>query len=405
MMLHRMTFLIVLVAFLATPAQATQDWIRVDSTLWVPIPASGPSISVKLVEDTGEFVRGTWRMIAPGDTLHFAVRGTGMLRLETRAVLGPGDASAEFRMGVRTAPSTVRALVRRSDGVQDLVAVSEATADVAMRTATVDRWETELVAGSEGIDVFLRENRAHPVLARVLARGELERPAPEPSRRSRVTWDLQAGVLGAGFDTNAYLAPSDSNSAETKLFWPAEFFVGTRIDAARNFDLRFDYSFNGLFYGDTILNEYRHRLGARQSWSRVSFGLLGEAVIELEQRIRTKNRTYFGRGYNEEIETAAGSPPAQDGFLADRYDWREGWVGADVMVGGRNGIGYGATVGYVRRNYVEDYENDPDTYSLDQGGVAGALRVEWRNEADAWARFTAGVRDRRYDEKFARDVN
>ena len=405
MTLHRMTVLIVLVAALAMPAQATQDWARVESTLWVPIPASGPGVTVKLVEDTGEFVRGTWRMIAPGDTLHFAVRGTGMLRLETRAVLGADESSSEFRIGVRTAPSTVRALLRRSDGAQDLVAVRESTGEVAIRAATLDRWETELVAGSQGIDVFLRENREHPVLARVLARGELERPAPAPSRKSRVRWDFQAGLLGAGFDSNAYLAPSDSNSAETALFWPAEFFAGTRIGAARNLELRFDYSFDGLFYGDTILNEYRHRVEARQSWSRVSFGPLGEAVIEFEQRLRTKNRTYFGRGYNEEIETAAGNPPAEDGFLADRYDWREGWVGVDVMVGDREGIGYGATVGFVRRDYVEDYESDPDTYSLDQGGVAGALRVEWRNEANTWARFSAGVRDRRYDEKFARDIN
>ena len=144
-------------------------------------PESKPDNELSLAEKDKKLDESSVPEMDADDT-----SATGMLRLETRAVLGADESSSEFRIGVRTAPSTVRALLRRSDGAQDLVAVRETTGEVAIRAATLDRWETELVAGSQGIDVFLRENREHPVLARVLARGELERPAPAPSiRRGR----------------------------------------------------------------------------------------------------------------------------------------------------------------------------------------------------------------------------
>jgi hypothetical protein len=218
-------------------------------------------------------------------------------------------------------------------------------------------------------------------------------------------WDLETGFVGAGVNTNAYLAPSDSNSAEAALFWPAAVDAGIRFDPQGRLDLGFDYSFDGTFHRDEILNVYRHRLEAWQRWRRLSLGALHDLDLQLEQTFRTKNRTYFGRGYSEEIETASGNPPAQESPLADRFDWREGSLVADLDFGPYTGLSSDLRAGFVRRDYVDDYEQDPNTYSLDQNRWVGRWRVRWRSENDFWVRLALGLEDRRYDEKYAREAD
>lgn len=390
---------------LSAAAVGATDFEAVDSDLWVPLSDLGDAATVELTTPDGEPVHGTWRALGPSDTLRYAIRGDGTLRVETRALVGGGSGEVEVRLGVRTAPGTVRALLRRSSGAQRLQLDDGSGEVVTVLVADVDRWETPLVAGSERVDVFLREERSQPVLVRVLARGSLERPAYSASGPTEVDWEVEAGVLGAGLDTNAYLAPSDSNSAETAFFWPALIDAGVRIDPAGRLDLGFDYSFDGTFHSDTILNEYRHRAEAWQRWRHLSVGAARDFELQLQQVFRTKNRTYFGRGYSEEIETAAGNPPAHDSPLADRFDWREGQLVAAVEFGPRTGWSSDVEAGYVRRDYVEDYENDPTTYSLDQDRWVGRWRVRWRNEEDLWVRVGLAVEDRFYDEKFAREAD
>ena len=387
---------------LIAPTATADNWEPVDSELWVPLPDTGQSPTLQLATPEGRPVRGTWRALGSGDTLRFAIRGTGTLRVETRALLQRSPSEVEYRIGVRTAPDSVRLLLRRSSDPQSLRLVDPDGAERPVRAAETDRWETPLVGGSERVEVFLREARDEPVLVRVLVEGELERPSTRRARSTEVEWALEAGVLGAGIDTNAYLAPSDSAAAETAFFWPAVIDAGLRIDPGGRFDLGFDYAFDGTFHRDSILDTYRHQADAWQRWRHLSLGGAGDFELQLEQVFRTRNRTYFGRGYNEELETASGTPPIENDPLADRFDWREGQLLAGIEFGPRTGWSADVEAGYVRRNYVEDYEDDPATYSLDQDRWVGRWRVQWRNETDLWVRAGVAVEDRFYDEKFAR---
>jgi len=394
------SIILAIALFASVTAHADDEWRPVQGTKWTPIPPSGGGAACTLTAPDGVALQGNWRSLVYGDTLRFDLRGSGSLRVETRAVVDDGTAEASYRMGVRTSPSVVRKLSRNSGGA---IAVQTDCGPSLITVLDADRWETEIVAGSERVDVFLREDRGQPVMVRLLARGEIERPGlaggPPPE------WNLEAGILGVGFTTNAYLAPSDSNSAETALFLPVDITAGVRIEPRRNLRLDFEYGFDAVLFSDTILNEYRHRLQAQQRWENLDLGRMGTGQFELEERLRTKDRTYFGRGYDEEAETAAGNPPADQAPLADRFDWREYSVMADLGIEATDEFDYGFAAGYVRKDYVEDYEDDPNTYALDWGGAVAQAQAEWKNDRDFYVELTAEVSDRRYDEKYARDVD
>jgi hypothetical protein len=399
--------MLLLTLLIAFPAAA---WQPIDSDLWVPLSPEGDAAReiLSAVDDAGvaEPLHGRWTAMAPGDTVVFAIRGRGMLRVETRPVFATDARVRRYRLGVETAPGTWRKLVRR----EEFATVAVAGDEMALRLGEADRWETPLVEGSERVRVTLREQRSAPVWVRVLARGELERPvAPEPTVAERGETRERSASLrtraeafgGAGFDANPYLVPkdiADTTAVRDAWFVPLEAEVRLDLRDAVPFDVDLDYFFDGSFYDADILGETRHKLRLRQTWDGTRAGRL-----RLQQQLRSRDRTFFGRGAEEEFETGSDAVPGTNVALGDRFDWRELALVAELRREIARDWETTLEVFWLHRDYTEDYPDEPDIYSLDQDRVGAALEVQ-RRLGDHWeVALEAELQWWIYDEKFARD--
>ena len=399
----------------ALASSGAEEWVPVDSDLWIPVPPESPARRVSLHREDGSSVHGRWTLAAPGDTLRFRVRGTGTLQVESRAVFATDANVRRFRLGVRTDEDILRRLVRRA-AFEDEMTWEGWT--VARRVSEVDEWETPLVDGSEEIVVFLREERSAPLLVRVLVRGAVERPREidEPDRptvrreRGGADWDLDTEweVAVAGYDDNPYLAPkdvADTTEVRDAWYWPVDVELSVDLDDALPFELSLDYDLQAWIYDDDILNETRHRLALRQTWRDVGVGPLRDGRLRLEQRLRTKDDTFFGRGEFEERETGSILDPTGRISFGDRFDWREFRLRGDASTVPAAGWELDLEAHWTRLDYVEDYEGDPDIYSLDQHRFGGEIEIVREVGALSTLGLRAGVERWNYDEKFSRDAD
>ncbi len=416
------------VMFASPPsAQAAMVWRPVGTEKWVPlVPADGSErVTLRAVADQGSAgeLHGRWSRLAPGDTVAFAIRGEGTLRVETRPQFATDAGARRYRLGVRTAPDVWRLLVRRE--AYDTLAVSAAATaagvGTAFRLGSVDRWETALLPGSERVLVTLREERSAPVWVRVLARGDVERLEPERPRsvtvaghpgsdggrgRSPWTWELGA-TSGAGYDGNAYLTPrdvADTTTVRDAWFLPLALDAELVLERGLPFELELDYGFDGRFYDDTILDETRHRLLVRQTFDDLDLGPGGDGRLRLDQKFRSRDRTFFGRGDFEEFITGSDAVPGADVPLGDRFDWREWSLEAELELEPTADWEIELTGFWMHRDYTEDYDGEPDIYALDQDrtGVELAIRRELGADWDLGASGEVAWWD--YAEKFARDA-
>jgi hypothetical protein len=414
----------VLLPLLGAPAPAGAadlTWQPLGTTRWAHlIPRDGPGRERLLaVADDGATreLHGLWTRMAPGDTLTLAVRGEGTLRVETRPVFATDARVRRYRLGVRTAPDVWRRLVRREEFAT--VAITEDGA-AAFRLGDVDRWETALLPGSERVLVTLREERSAPVWVRALVRGQAERLrlAESPATTARhpgrgaapgepaLAWELGA-TAAAGYDGNAYLTPedvADTTAVRDAWYLPVELDGEVVLERGLPFTVELDYAFDGAFYEDDILGETRHRLLLRQEWDDRDLGPLGEGRLRLDQRFRSRDRTFFGRGDLEEFITGSDVVPGADVPLGDRFDWREWLLGAELEFAPHRAWEVEVAGFWMHRDYTEDYDQEPDIYALDQDrtGVEVAVRREIGGD---WDLGVAGeIQWWDYAEKFARDA-
>ncbi|HKK70906.1 MAG TPA: hypothetical protein VKA86_06795 [Candidatus Krumholzibacteria bacterium] len=401
---RRLLALLTLIAL--APGAGAASWEPVDSDLWIPIGPEGSPDRVRLEAGGEPLDSRLWTWMAPGDTLRFAVRGEGRLRVETRPSFRTDAPVRRYRLGVVTDPATTRRLVRRSR-FEALATLTGDRADT-LRLAARDRWETDLVAGAREIRVFLREERSAPVLTRVLARGDVrvltdvarEPDTVEPGDRS---WSTELELAAVGYDDNAYLTPRDETGRTEEFQWPLRLELDWSPVETPSFELEFDYDLESHRYADEILDETQHRVSLRQTWDDRELPLLGPSRLRLEQRYRHRDKTFFGRGDDEEFETSSDVILDARVALGNRFDWNEGRLLADLRSRPGRRWTLEAEVFALRRDYTDDFEQEPDIYALDQwryGGelaVARALGGDWSVVADA------GFQAWNYDEKFARD--
>lgn len=400
-------FVLLVLATVGRADTPTIEWETVDSDLWIPIPPEAPADRARFDDDPPLDTR-TWTWLAPGDTLRFVVRGEGTLRVETRPNFRTDAPRRRYRLGVFTAPDTERKLIRRS--------AFEAFATVdgdTVRVGEVDRWETPMLSGSEEILVTLREERSAPLLARVLVRGDVQRPADGPHEEPTAApvvadtssddrpWELEIAAAAIGYDGNAYLTPADSSDVRDAWYWPVEVDADLDVYDGERLEIEAQYRLDLRQYDDPILDETRHLVRLRQTLDDLD--VMGETRVRFEQRLRTRDRTFFGRGEFEEFETASDAIVGQRRSLADRFDWVEGRLRAEVRVEPTRDWTLDLQGTVLRRDYVEDFDDEPDIWSLDQwrSGLEFAAERELR---DDWAvEFETGFEAWNYDEKFSRD--
>lgn len=393
-------------------------WEPVGSRKWVPLKPldHGERVALAALDDAGAStpLHGLWTRVAPGDTVAFAVRGDGMLRVETRPVFASEAAVRRYKLGVETAPGTWRHLIRR----ERFEAIAQvAGQQPALRLGQADRWQTPLLADTEVVRVTLREERSAPVFVRVLGRGDIAvrrdaanvvaRHRPEPSTADR-PWRLRArATVGAAHDSNPYLVPrdiADTTAVRDAWYWPVDLAATVTLEDALPFRVDLGYTFAGTFYDDDILGQTRHRVQLRETWDRLGLGPLGEGRLRLDQRLRTRDRTFFGRGDIEEFETGSDAVPGATVPLGDRFDWREVHLGADLRLSPARRWTADLGAFWLRRDYTEDYPDEPDIYALDQDrlGIDLAVRRELGGPWDVG--LVGAVQWWNYDEKFARDA-
>ncbi len=408
--------LMLLVMSVRPSGAQTIEWRRSESAAWIAIAPerTTPRHSLEAVdaEGTSTPLPGRWMVLAPADTLHFAVRGEGTLRVQTRALFDSSAKSRRYRLGVLTAPGNWRHLTRHSAFETD---VQWAGSTTVQRAAEVDGWETPLVSGAEAIAVTLREQSSAPVLVRVLVRGEIERPWTAPSQSASAApkslrWkrNLEVSAARAGYDGNAYYTPSDiADTTEVRdaWYWPLAIAASVELEDELPFDVALSYDFSTQQYDDAVLDEVRHRITLRETWSRLGLGPFGSGRLRLQQHLRTKNDTFFGRGDNEEFETGSGLVPGARVGLGDRFDWREFGVAAELTTRPSRAWRVELETFWLRRDHAEDFADEPEIYSLDQDRVGTNVTVR-REFGPRWEfSARAGGQWWNYEEKFARDAS
>ena len=359
---------------------------------WIPL---APTAEVQRVRISGE--TGDWTRLADGDTLEFVVRDAEQVRLRTRARVGD-SAPRVFRIRVEMPDGTVRRL-RRTAEREGTLAVLSSSSSRSVELTERDDW-TDSTAAHGRVRVYLAGGEPEVFVRLLISRSAAARA--EMERSKRVPWranvELEAAAIG--LDSNAYLAPTDLGGEESAWFWPLHLGVGFDAPSNETVDWGFDYAFDGRFHEASILDEKRHRLRAEQdfAWDPVW-------TLRLEERLRTKDDTYFGRGEFEERETGSDVIPGATVSLRDRFDWTEARMRAEVERDANSTWRLASQVWWIRRNYSEDYDAEPNIYSLDQNRLGFGVEAERRLD-DEWSLQARGaLRYWKYDEKFARDVN
>ncbi len=397
--------LILLVATVGSAPAATS------SQKWRPIRPEAPAQRLQLKNfdpaskpaDEGR----TWTRVSVGDTLVFRYRGSGQFRLDARPVLEDEAEEATLRYGLRFGHEPPRRFRRHSTfgGNYRIAPLSpSSTISDAVLLGDLDRNTIELSPDQQTIYFFLRKKGAKEALVRGLVRGEVERlniAYRDGKKSSGGEWSFDAALGGAGYTSNVYLAPKNGVAASGAGFWPAEVDLRYRNRESLPFRFTADYSFDGRFYNDPILDERRHSVQLEQEWD---FGrALGMRNVQftLSERMKTKDDTFFGRGATDEFETSGlnGRVP-----FGNRFDYTE-WTGEGALAF-RTAENFEVTTTFRarRRDYDNDYSDDPTIYSLDQNRFEIGTRLAWELSKSTTLSLDASMEAQNYDEKFSRDL-
>jgi hypothetical protein len=414
---RRIVRTIVLTTFILA---GTSLWVEQATAAWKPARPEGDLPRVRLVPETEtkqseQRPRSTYVMVPPGESAVFVVSGQGRMRIRTQPAYTPADKSGVFRLRVCFDDTTCRRFKRRSQPAEvvTVIPLRSSQPTVAAKTITLrpqvgkeDVLEIEVPAGTRRITIENPGRDPKPLFLRVLLQGDLVQK-PIAATRDQSGQDhhlsVQLDAAQLGYDSNAYLAPADDNDNTGKLFWPAGAEVEYRDRSWRAMELGARYAFKGRLFQESLLNEYRHRLEARQEWAPASKSRAGGWTLELEEGLTYKQSTFFGRGDEAELETITSQGDTLS--LADRFNsltlnltpsaaWR---ISEDIEAT--------ASFTWRLRNYVEDYAAYADIYSLDQDSKEFELGLEWEAMPNLNISGTLNRADKQYDQKYSRDAD
>lgn len=377
---------------------------------WRPVRPENPELRVRLrsLPTATEQVHQdrTWSRIAVGDTLLFRARGEGELRIDLRPVIEDDSYDGVVRYGIAYDDGGVRRFLRRSQAAGNYAVRSVAAEpgdESRWGLGALDRQVLETPSGLRSFRIFLREEGAPVALVRCLVRGGLERTNPiyldesDEEDPRQWSWEVRAGA--AGYTDNAYLSPKTGPATRDAAFWPLRAEIGMDWEEGLPFELELDYRFEGRFFDDPILDERNHRLSAEQVLDYGPLGRFDDVELSIQQTLRTKDDTFFGRGDIEEFET--GSDPATLS-LADRFDYRQAELGAELLLEPGADWEWELATEWHRRDYDEDYPAQTEIYALDQHRFRWSTEVRWELRPDTELHLETGLRLRHYDEKFSR---
>jgi len=359
--------------------------------------AAGPlyqlAITTGSVSDARKDLR--WERLDLGDTLVFDCAGATELQIQMRAIVSTPSDRIAFRYGMAIGGASRRFLRHaRFDGFFYL---SDAATGVILPDRVLlgdlDRMSVETRSATEA-RIYLGGDEPQAALIRFVVRGG-EPEHRDVAMRGEVSFDFALG--GAGYESNAYLAPKTGVAPEGKTFWPADVTAEYRNRHGLPFDLRARYEFVGRFFEDPILDERRHAVETRERWDFGRRGRARDVELTLTQDLLTKNDTFFGRGDFEEFQTAGSTN------LSDRFDYAEGRLGSALLTEWSRSVSTHIDAAWARRNYDEDYVEQSDIYSLDQNRWEGGARLVWKPRPAFELSVRAALERVDYDEKFSRD--
>ena len=350
----------------------------------------------------------TYLVLAPGDTVVYRITGDGEMRIRTIPAFGSRLDEPVFRLAVCFG-DTCRKFKRRSQVDQELLPVPKRGGtmtgehEAARLLGEENVLDLELPDGNPVVRIVNRNRNGREIYLRVLFRGGIEQARRRPLRRRRGS-DLYAQVdlLRLGYNDNIYLTPKEGTGRESAFFWPVRAEVGYRHRSSRAFNLGIGYRFDGHVYRKSILNESRHRIaleenfkGARDSWLR-------NLSVGLEQQLRVKYSTFFGRGEDEEMATY--SDTGDTVSLATRFNNTALRLRGDLRYALSNRLAAIGSIGWSNQDYHDDFQAYPDIYSLDYDRLDLLFKLSWR--VGRTLRFTGSVDyyRKQYDEKWARDA-
>jgi len=366
---------------------------RPASAGWRTLHGNTNAATVRVLEgsDPDDSSSRSYFVLEAGDTVTVSLSGEERLRVYAYPVFTDG-AYEHFRYGTSFSDEKARHHRRNARGAGDVTLGDGGTVRAGARNSL----SLDAPPGAKTFRVWMDAEDGHSALVRVLGLG------PDTVRRQS-SFGLETRVGVGGYDSNPYLTPSAADTANAKPYWPIAIGADYRADLSRRWEVRGRYDFDGSFYRDTILNEAQHTIDLRERWDRGGRGPLGGAVWTLEQRFRSRNTTFVGRGDEEEYETIAdnGDPVP----FGDRFDAREARFLADGRFPLSSATELSVATSFLLRDYVEDYTAYPDIYSLDYRRTELDVALAWK-VGPSWEIDTAVSLDwKTYKEKFARDAD
>jgi hypothetical protein len=214
--------------------------------------------------------------------------------------------------------------------------------------------------------------------------------------RAPLTWRLDV-TTGAGWTSNAYEVERDARDG---LFVPLELELELGRRVRRDFRWNVELDLERPSFLDAELRqaeETEASVAGRWRWT-VRRGSHAPARIELKAAAsadRSRLTSRFDPG--EELVS-------HDHDLSHRYDANQLRVDLDVSWRPRGRWRWGVEAMARRRDYVEDYEDEPAVDSLDFTEAEVSGWAEWRPIRSFELKTELGVGRRAYDERFVRNA-
>jgi hypothetical protein len=354
--------------------------------------------------------------LASGDTLVFPMLGEGRLRVRMRPVYASESDAGSFRYAVAFGRKAKRNLKRNSPlaGLFRVCAARSWTPDPGreLLLGEENRNDLQVPAGTDTVRIWMRGKDKGAAFARVYYSGNLRQPRRPKHGSELWSWrprrePVAVSLLFAGYDSNANFSPVDESLEIAAGYWPAEISSGLRVAPTRNLSLRARYAYETERYGNSIYNSHAHALTLDQTWRwRIRRGG-PHAILSLSERYRLRDKTFFGRGDEDEFETLAtelGSDTASTLSEADRFDYREWRYGGslDLQFGKRWILN--TALSYTDKDYNEDFETYPEIYSIDYRARRSGGGLVWRPRAEWKLEWTTRQTNKDYREKFSRNA-
>jgi hypothetical protein len=386
---------------------------------WKSVRPDKTSERVRLIvvseQEAERSLRGIWTIVEPGQELEFSLSGEGEIRLESRPIYLDQDGSDTYGLKVALADS-VRRLKRRSvwehnvrfQGVTGQPNPGETRSVVGVgETDQVNlKWQAgqgKLVIGNR-----IKNNRA--ILCRVLLDEGVTLVGRKKSKKPKKALDQSLGLEvllpGIGWDSNALLTAKDDPEADPESAWFLPVDIQAQFDKDLNTrtSVQAKYGFIGSFYENPILDMRKHRIKLGGETRLGSLRPRRGLDLFYGYRFTHKNDTYNGRSDREEFETtdpATGLPIA----LGNRFDYNEHRFAGGLRKHLGRSVVSTFTMHSLVRDYVQDFTEFPDIYSLDQDQMNLEFELKWRalQMVTLTGRFSYLTKD--YEEKFSRELD